>query len=202
MARECQRGHRLHPKHFGEHAAGRLGAECADVERRATGRTRAVLRAHHRADPLAYYQQQGDHSLRINGNIDTFTWFGIEDDDLIDYLPTNEQGADWLNRVMGDWMVRSGIPGATADEEFTDSYSSRMIWGGVNLVFGAAEIVGGIALMGGMLGIGSVAGGAKTIAGFEAITQGIDFWRTPVESSHGTGLLGDRAPCFAVTHGP
>jgi hypothetical protein len=151
---------------------------------------------------LAYYQQQGDHSLRINDNIDTFTWFGIEDDDLIDYLPTNEQGADWLNRVMGDWMVRSSIPGATADEEFTDSYSSRMIWGGVNLVFGAAEIVGGIALMGGMLGIGSVAGGARTIAGFEAITQGIDFWRTPVESSHGTGLLGDRAPCFAVTHGP
>jgi hypothetical protein len=90
---------------------------------------------------------------RINGNIDMFNWFGIEDDDLIDYLPTNEQGAEWLNRVMGDWMVRSGIPGVTADEEFTDSYSSRMIWGGVNLVFGAAEIVGGIALMGGHAGL-------------------------------------------------
>lgn len=132
-------------------------------------------------------------STRINRNIDVANYGFGDDEDLIDRLPTNEEGADWLNAVMGDWMVRSGIPGATSDEEFTDSRNSRIVWGTVNMVFGAAEVVGGVVLAAGTLGWGTVAGGALTITGFEAITQGIDMWRTPNEASHSTGWLGDGA---------
>lgn len=94
---------------------------------------------------------------------------------------------------MGDWMIRSGIPGATRDEEFTDNRSSRIVWGSLNVVFGAAEVVGGVVLTAGTLGWGTVAGGALTITGFEAITQGIDMWHRPNEASHSTGWLGDGA---------
>lgn len=104
---------------------------------------------------------------------------------------------------MGDWMSRSGIPGASDSEEFTDSFSSRIAWGTLNVVFGAVEVVGGIALAlgstaltpvsGGTSVVGIVAGGAMTLAGFEAITQGFDMWRTPNEASHGAGWLGDGA---------
>lgn len=137
---------------------------------------------------------------RIDKNIDETTYFG-DDESLLNYFPTNEEGADWLNAVMGDWMVRSGIPGAASDEEFEDNWRSRVVWGGLNVVFGAAEIVGGVALTvgsavgtavtGGTSAVGIVAGGAMTLAGFEAITQGIDMWRTPNESSHSAGWLGD-----------
>ncbi|MEL6680154.1 MAG: hypothetical protein AAFQ51_15720, partial [Pseudomonadota bacterium] len=127
---------------------------------------------------------------RINRNIDATTVF-TDDPSLINWSPTNRQGADWLNAVMGDWMVRSGIPGATSDEEFADNRLSRRIWGSLSIVFGVAEIIGGVALMGGTLGLGTLAGGALTIAGFEAITQGIDMWSTPREAEHGTGWLGD-----------
>ncbi|UWQ79510.1 hypothetical protein K3725_00430 [Leisingera sp. S132] len=132
-------------------------------------------------------------STRINRNIDVNNFLLGDDEDLINRAATNEEGADWLNAVMGDWMVRSGIPGATRDEEFTDSFSSRITWGTLNVVFGAAEVIGGVALTVGTLGWGTVAGGALSIAGFEAITQGIDMWRTPVESSHSAGWLGDGA---------
>lgn len=139
---------------------------------------------------------------RIDKNIDETTYFG-DDENLLDYFPTNEEGADWLNAVMGDWMVRSGIPGASSDEEFEDNWRSRVVWGSLNVVFGAAEIVGGVvltvgstigtAVTGGTSAVGVVAGGAMTLAGFEAITQGIDMWRTPNEASHGAGWLGDGA---------
>ncbi|MBL3576424.1 hypothetical protein JMK10_20165, partial [Rhodovulum sulfidophilum] len=39
-------------------------------------------------------------------------------DDGINPLPTNKEGADWLNAVMGDWMARNGYPGAGSEEEF------------------------------------------------------------------------------------
>ncbi|MEO9823114.1 MAG: hypothetical protein ABJF50_01695 [Paracoccaceae bacterium] len=132
-------------------------------------------------------------STRINRNIDVNNYFLGDDEDLINRAATNEEGADWLNAVMGDWMVRSGIPGASRDEEFSDSFSSRIAWGALNIVFGAAEVIGGVVLTVGTLGWGTVAGGALSIAGFEAITQGIDMWRTPNEASHGTGWLGDGA---------
>ncbi|OKH87848.1 hypothetical protein [Thalassospira sp. TSL5-1] len=139
---------------------------------------------------------------RIDRNIDETTYFG-DDESLLNYFPTSEEGADWLNAVMGDWMVRSGIPGASADEEFKDNWRSRVVWGGLNVVFGAADIVGGVVLVagstvgtavtGGTSAVGIVAGGTMTLAGFEAITQGIDMWRTPDEVSHGSGWLGDGA---------
>lgn len=132
-------------------------------------------------------------STRINRNINVNNYLLGDDEELIDRLPTNEEGAGWLNAVMGDWMVRSGIPGATSDEEFTDSRNSRIVWGTLNVVFGAAEVVGGVVLAAGTLGWGTVAGGALTITGFEAITQGIDMWRTPNEASHSAGWLGDGA---------
>ncbi|MEP1520374.1 hypothetical protein [Ascidiaceihabitans sp.] len=137
---------------------------------------------------------------RINKNIDKFNWmFGADDADLINHFPTNDEGAKWLNAVMGDWMSRSGIPGASDSEEFTDSFSSRIAWGTLNVVFGAVEVVGGIAVAlgstaltpvsGGTSVVGIVTGGAMTLAGFEAITQGFDMWRTPNEASHGAGWL-------------
>ncbi|WP_406735852.1 hypothetical protein [Thioclava sp. GXIMD4215] len=130
-------------------------------------------------------------STRINRNIDVNNFFLGDDEDYINRMPTNAEGADWLNAVMGDWMARSGIPGASADEEFSDNWSSRIAWGGMNIVFGAAEFIGGVALTAGTLGWGTVAGGALSLAGFEAITQGIDMWRTPNEAAHSTGWLGD-----------
>lgn len=132
-------------------------------------------------------------NTRINQNINVNNyWFG-DREDLINRMPTNEEGADWLNAVMGDWMVRSGIPGAARNEEFADSRNSRIAWGSLNVVFGAAEVVGGIVLATGTLGWGAVAGGALTITGIEAITQGIDMWSTPNEASHSAGWLGDGA---------
>lgn len=121
--------------------------------------------------------------------------------DHVNFLPTNEEGADWLYAVMGDWMLRSGIPGASDSELFVDSFNSNMIWGGVNVVFGAAEVAGGVALMmgstiltlpsGGTSTAGIVAGGAMTLAGFDAFTSGLDMWRTPNEASHRMGWIGD-----------
>ncbi len=143
-------------------------------------------------------------STRINKNIDKFNWvFGMDDDDLVFEDVSNSDGADWLNRVMGDWMVRSGIPGAYAHEEFTDSWSSRVIWGSLNVIVGAAEIVGGIVVGVGAswTGLGALAGGAMTIAGIEALTQGIDMLRTPVESAHQTGWLGDAAFAMSESFG-
>lgn len=64
---------------------------------------------------------------QIDKNIDTFNLLGIQNDSLIKHSLTNEEGADWLNAVMGDWMVRNGIPAASSDEEFTDNYTSRVI---------------------------------------------------------------------------
>lgn len=142
-------------------------------------------------------------STRINRNIDVNNYFLGDDESLINPAATNAEGADWLNAVMGDWMSRSGIPGASDDEEFSDSRSARIAWGAMNVVFGAAEVVGGVVLTvgsaagtlvtGGASAVGVVAGGAMTIAGFEAITQGIDMWRTPNETSHSMGWLGDGA---------
>lgn len=53
-----------------------------------------------------------------------------------------------------------------------DSWSSRVIWGTLNV-----------------------------IAGIEALTQGIDMLRTPVQSSHQTGWLGDAAFAMAERFG-
>ncbi|MEO1473631.1 MAG: hypothetical protein AAFS03_06780, partial [Pseudomonadota bacterium] len=143
-------------------------------------------------------------STRINKNIDKFNWvFGMDDDDLVFEDATNDDGADWLFRVMGDWMVRSGIPGAGAHEEFTDSWSSRVIWGSLNVIVGAAEVVAGVVVAAGSswTGVGLLAGGAMTIAGIEALTQGIDMLRTPVQSAHQTGWLGDAALAMANRFG-
>ena len=132
-------------------------------------------------------------STRINRNIDINNYWLGDDEDEINPMPTNAEGADWLNEVMGDFMLRSGIPGATSDEEFIDNRNSRIAWGTMNVAFGAAEVIGGVALTLGTLGMGTVAGGALTIAGFEALTQGVDMWRTPEEASHAAGWLGDGA---------
>ncbi|SPH27551.1 hypothetical protein ASD8599_04017 [Ascidiaceihabitans donghaensis] len=143
-------------------------------------------------------------TTRINKNIDKFNWaLGMDDDDLVFDDVTNDDGADWLHRVMGDWMVRSGIPGAGAHEEFMDSWSSRVIWGTLNVIVGAAEVIGGVMLAAGAswTGVGLLAGGAMTIAGIEALTQGIDMLRTPVQSSHQTGWLGDAAFAMAERFG-
>ena len=127
----------------------------------------------------------------------------MDDDDLIFENITNDEGADWLNRVMGDWMVRSGIPGANRSEEFTDSWSSRVIWGTLSVVVGAVEIVAGIVTAVGTSwsGVGLLAGGAMTIAGVEALTQGFDMLRTPNQSAHETGWLGDAAFTMAERFG-
>lgn len=143
-------------------------------------------------------------TTRVNKNIDKFNWaLGMDDDDLVFDDVTNDDGADWLFRIMGDWMVRSGIPGAGAHEEFTDSWSSRVIWGSLNVIVGAAEVIGGIVVAAGAswTGVGLLAGGAMTIAGIEALTQGIDMLRTPVQSSHQTGWLGDTALAMAESFG-
>ncbi|WP_155846062.1 hypothetical protein [Celeribacter ethanolicus] len=140
-------------------------------------------------------------STRINRNIDVNNFFLGDDEDHINRMPTNAEGADWLNAVMGDWMARSGIPGASADEEFSDNWSARIAWGGMNIVFGAAEFIGGVALTAGTLGWGTVAGGALSLAGFEAITQGIDMWHTPNEAAHSTGWLGDATYAMMNTFG-
>lgn len=138
----------------------------------------------------------------VNTNIDATTLQRI-DLSLVNFFPTNAEGAEWLNAVIGDFLARSGSPGADSSEEFADPRRQRVVWGTVNVVFGAAEVIGGIvltvgaaagtAVTGGASSVGIVAGGAMTIAGFEAITQGIDMWRTPNEASHGAGWLGDGA---------
>jgi hypothetical protein len=141
---------------------------------------------------------------RINKNIDKFNWFGIDDDELIYQSPTNTEGADWLNAVMGDWMVRNGILKDGNDEEFTDSHSSRIAWGSLNVVLGAAEVVGGVLLIptgAASFGVGAVAGAAMTVAGVDAFTQGLDMLWTPEESAHGTGWLGDGVKAMATQFG-
>ncbi len=144
-------------------------------------------------------------SSRINKNIDNLNWFfGIDDPDLVSYSPTNKEGAKWLNAVMGDWMVRNDMQGATSDEEFTDSFSSRIIWGSLNLVFGSIEVVSGICLVptGSVTyGAGTVAGVALTVAGLDAFTQGIDMLSTPEQSEHTTGWLGDSVKAMATQFG-
>ncbi|MEO0751474.1 MAG: hypothetical protein AAFY25_06690 [Pseudomonadota bacterium] len=143
-------------------------------------------------------------TTRINKNIDKFNWaFGMDDDDLIFEDISNADGAQWLFRVMGDWMVRSGIPGAGPQEEFMDSWSSRVIWGSLNVIVGAAEVIGGIVVGVGAswTGVGLLAGGAMTIAGIEALTQGIDMLRTPVQSAHQRGWLGDAAFAMGESFG-
>ncbi len=105
---------------------------------------------------------------------------------------------------MGDWMARNGIPEAGSSEEFTDSYSSRITWGSLNVVLGAVEVVGGVLLIPtgvGSFGVGAVAGVAMTVAGVDAFTQGLDMLWTPDEAAHTTGWLGDGVKAMATQFG-
>lgn len=71
-------------------------------------------------------------------------------------------------------------------------------------MLGAVEVVGGVLLVptGAVsYGVGTVAGVAMTVAGFEAFTQGLDMLRTPEESSHSTGWLGDSVKAMSTHFG-
>ena len=111
--------------------------------------------------------------------------------DRINLLPTNREGADWLYAIMGDWMVRNGFPGANSDEEFFRNWLTRKAAGVALVGLGALEIFGGVAATIGSSGLGTVAGVALTVVGFEALTAGIDMLWTPDRHAGQRGWIGD-----------
>jgi hypothetical protein len=112
-------------------------------------------------------------------------------DNGINPLPTNKEGADWLNAVMGDWMARNGYPGAGSEEEFFRNWLTRTAAGTVLVGLGAVEMFGGVMITVGSSGLGAVAGVALTVVGYDTLTQGAEMLWTPDRHTSERGWIGD-----------
>ncbi|NSX55556.1 hypothetical protein [Parasulfitobacter algicola] len=120
------------------------------------------------------------------------------DDGEITYLATNNDGADRLYEVMGDWMVRQGgelAENADKDEEFFRHWLDRKLTGSLTMLGGAAEIFAGVSCILGTSmqtgGGGAVGGYALTLTGFEVFSQGVNMFNSPASTDWKTGLIGD-----------
>ncbi|MBL3554159.1 hypothetical protein [Rhodovulum sulfidophilum] len=112
-------------------------------------------------------------------------------DDGINPLPTNKEGADWLNAVMGDWMARNGYPGAGSEEEFFRNWLTRNAAGVALVGLGAIEMFGGVTVAIGSGGLAAVGGVALTVVGFDTLSQGAKMLWTPDRHSSERGWIGD-----------
>lgn len=112
-------------------------------------------------------------------------------DDGINPLPTNKEGADWLNAVIGDWMARNGYPGAGSEEEFFRNWLTRNAAGVALVGLGAIEMFGGVTVAIGSGGLAAVGGVALTVVGFDTLSQGAKMLWTPDRHNSERGWIGD-----------
>lgn len=122
-------------------------------------------------------------------------------DDGINPLPTNKEGADWLNAVMGDWMARNGYPGAGSEEEFFRNWLTRNAAGVALVGLGAIEMFGGVTVALGSGGLGAVGGVALTVVGFDTMSQGAKMLWTPDRHASERGWIGDLVHSTAMHFG-
>lgn len=122
-------------------------------------------------------------------------------DDGINPLPTNRDGADWLNAVMGDWMARNGYPGAGSEEEFFRNWLTRNAAGVALVGLGAIEMFGGVTVAIGSGGLAAVGGVALTVVGFDTLSQGAKMLWTPDRHSSERGWIGDLVHDTAMRFG-
>ncbi|MBL3576334.1 hypothetical protein JMK10_20475, partial [Rhodovulum sulfidophilum] len=122
-------------------------------------------------------------------------------DDGINPLPTNKEGADWLNAVMGDWMARNGYPGAGSEEEFFRNWLTRNAAGVALVGLGAIEMFGGVTVAIGSGGLAAVGGVALTVVGFDTLSQGAKMLWTPDRHSSERGWIGDLVHDTAMRFG-
>lgn len=122
-------------------------------------------------------------------------------DDGINPLPTNKEGADWLNAVMGDWMARNGYPGAGSEEEFFRNWLTRNAAGVALVGLGAIEMFGGVTVAFGSGGLATAGGVALTVVGFDTLSQGAKMLWTPDRHASERGWIGDLIHSTAMHFG-